>query len=77
MKVDVWSLGATAWELVEAEPPFSAAQDTRQLGNQLPPLSNPEEYSRSFHDFLRQCSQSVTSRPDPDELLNVRLDFIW
>ncbi|KAA1474190.1 kinase-like protein [Dentipellis sp. KUC8613] len=70
LKVDVWSLGATSWELVQGEPPFSDVQDTRQIGTQLPPLSQPEIYSRSFHDFLRSCCSPVASRPDPDELLH-------
>ncbi|TFY79646.1 hypothetical protein EWM64_g4366 [Hericium alpestre] len=69
LKVDVWSLGATAWELVQGEPPFSDVQDTRQIGTQLPPLSQPEIYSRSFHDFLRSCCSPVASRPNPDDLL--------
>ena len=73
LKVDVWSLGATTWELAHGDPPFSDVQDTRLIvGHQLPPVREPETLSRSFHDFLHLCSQPVASRPDPDELLNVR-----
>ena len=74
LKVDVWSLGATTWELAHGDPPFSDVQDTRLIvGHQLPPVREPETLSRSFHDFLHLCSQPVASRPDPDELLNVRV----
>ncbi|KAH9943770.1 hypothetical protein B0H21DRAFT_810173, partial [Amylocystis lapponica] len=69
LKVDVWSLGATVWEMAQAEPPFSDVVDPRQLGDRWPPLYQPEEYSRSFHDFLHLCSEPSTSRPNPDELL--------
>ena len=73
LKVDVWSLGATTWELVHGDPPFSDLQDAcRAVGTQLPPVHQPDAYSRSFHDFLHLCSQPAASRPDPDELLNVR-----
>ncbi|KAH9852916.1 kinase-like protein [Lenzites betulinus] len=70
LKVDVWSLGATVWELAQAEPPFSDLTDPRQFGDEWPPLSQPEIYSRSFHDFLQLCSEPSSSRPDPHELLN-------
>ncbi|KAI0290296.1 kinase-like domain-containing protein [Russula brevipes] len=71
LKVDVWSLGATTWELVHCAPPFADVQDTRQIvGAQLPPVRQPEAFSRSFHDFLLLCSQPAATRPDPDELLN-------
>ncbi|KAI0742829.1 kinase-like protein [Daedaleopsis nitida] len=70
LKVDVWSLGATVWELAEAEPPFSDVTDPRQLGNELPELNEPEHYSRSFHDFLHLCSRPSATRPDPPDLLS-------
>jgi len=69
LKVDVWSLGATVWEMAQAEPPFSDITDPRQMPDRWPPLHQPEIYSRSFHDFLHLCSQPSSSRPDPDELL--------
>jgi serine/threonine-protein kinase CLA4 len=76
LKVDVWSLGATTWELVHGDPPFEDVKDTRDIvGGQLPPVREPEAFSRSFHDFLHSCSQPAASRPDPDELLDVRFFF--
>ena len=60
------------WELVHGEPPFADVQDTRHIAPvQLPPVRQPEAFSRSFHDFLHLCSQPAASRPDPEELLEV------
>ena len=67
----MWSLGATVWEMAEGDPPFSDITDTSQLSDRWQPLSQPELYSRSFHDFLQLCSEPSSSRPDPHELLNV------
>ena len=72
LKVDVWSLGATVWEMAEAQPPFAEIQDPRKIGNQWPSLTQPEVYSRSFHDFLRLCSQTSSVRPKPHVLSDVR-----
>ena len=71
LKVDVWSLGATVWELAESHPPFEDAADASELGETLPPLTRHAAFSQSFHDFLTQCSRPSSSRPEPDELLNV------
>jgi serine/threonine protein kinase len=71
-KVDVFSLGATVWEMAEHAPPFSDVTDVRELGEQWPEPTNADAFSRSFHDFLLDCSSAASSRPDAKELLHVR-----
>nr|GAT58073.1 STE/STE20/PAKA protein kinase [Mycena chlorophos] len=66
LKIDVWSVGATVWELAEANPPFA---DTDQPEDRWPPLSNPSIYPPAFHEFLTSCSEPAASRPSAGELL--------
>ncbi|KAJ7489242.1 kinase-like protein [Mycena latifolia] len=66
LKIDVWSVGATVWELAEGSPPFV---DTRQPAERWPPLTDAELYPLGLHDFLRQCSEPAASRPTPKALL--------
>lgn len=69
MKADVWSLGATIWEMTESTPPFHDAISAADLRDRWPPLTRAGEFSRSLHDFLTLCSNPVASRPESSALL--------
>ena len=71
MKADVWSLGATIWEMAESTPPFHDAISAADLRDRWPPLTRAGEFSRSIHDFLTLCSNPVASRPESSALLQV------
>jgi p21-activated kinase 1 len=57
--VDIWSLGIVARELAEGEPPFVSASPVRALflivSRGIPPISNRDERSPEFLDFLDRC----------------------
>ena len=75
-KVDVWSVGATVWEMAEAEPPFINIEDPQQLPDTWPELSRSDAYAQSFRDFLSYCSSPSSSRPTAHDLLTVRFYII-
>jgi len=72
--VDVWSLGITAIEMAELEPPYLAEQPLRALllitTNGTPKLKTPTKWSADFQDFITSCCcVSTLERSTAEDLL--------
>ncbi|PVU94056.1 hypothetical protein BB561_002840 [Smittium simulii] len=73
-KVDVWSLGIMAIEMIEGEPPYISENPIRALyliaTTGTPKINNIESLSHVFRDFLAQSlTVNVERRPTVRELL--------
>ncbi|KAJ7442145.1 kinase-like domain-containing protein [Mycena galericulata] len=74
-KIDIWSLGIMAIEMIESEPPYFLETPPKAMQliaqNGTPTVKKPERLSREFKGFLAVCvCVDVRSRASAVELLS-------
>ncbi|KAG8963521.1 hypothetical protein FRC03_002878 [Tulasnella sp. 419] len=73
-EADIWSTGATVWEVCKGDPPFIEIEDPSFFKDFYPPLedgSGSRKWSKELKSFLRFCESESGKRPRAVELLRV------
>jgi len=73
-RADIWSLGITAIEMAEINPPNADMHPMRVLIQipqaPAPKLRDRDKWSENFHDFIAKClTKDPSQRPTAEELL--------
>lgn len=75
-KIDIWSVGIMAQEMVEQDPPYMEETTIKALyliaSQGRAPFKNPEKLSPGFKNFVKQCTiMDPNTRPTAAQLLKV------
>merc|ERR1712137_1283919 len=75
-KIDIWSVGIMAQEMVEQDPPYMEESTIKALyliaSQGRAPFKNPEKLSPGFKNFVKQCTiMDPDARPSAAQLLRV------
>lgn len=76
VKADVWSIGITAIEMAQGEPPYMQLKMMQAMvkicSGPPPTLADPSKWSKEFNQFLADTLiKDASQRPTSAELLNV------
>lgn len=80
-KVDIWSLGVMAIEMIEGEPPYLSETPIRALfliaTNDMPKAKEHDKLSIAFQDFLEFALQKdPNQRASAHDLIRVRACYM-